>query len=128
VDVRDIAAVAVAALTGSGHSGQTYEITGPEALTFFEIAERLTAVTGRAFTYVPVTEAEFEEMLVRRWGFPDQLAADLAHEYGVIGEGHPAFSTPRDTVPRVTGHQARNIDDFARAYRTELTSSVGTGQ
>jgi uncharacterized protein YbjT (DUF2867 family) len=121
VDVRDIAAVAVTALTGRGHDGQTYEITGPEALTFFEVAARLTTVTGRAFTYVPVSEAEFKEML-RQWGLPDSVAADLAHEYGVIGDGHPAFGTPRDTVPRLTGRPARSVDDFARAYTAQLTS------
>ena len=39
VDVRDIAAVAVAALTGEGHAGRTYDLTGPEALTHTEMAE-----------------------------------------------------------------------------------------
>jgi len=59
VDYRDIAAVAVAALLGAGHAGQTYTITGPEALTFTEVAAKLTVAAGRTFTYVPVSEAEF---------------------------------------------------------------------
>lgn len=121
VDVRDIAAVAVAALTGPGHTGQVYDVTGPEALTFDEVAARLTAVTGRAFRYAPLARAEFQAML-QQWGLPEFVATDLANEYGEIGDGHPAFSTPRDTVLRLTGKAARSVEDFARDYTAQLTS------
>ena len=47
VDVRDIAAVAVAALTKSGHEGKTYDITGPEALTHAEMAAQLSEALER---------------------------------------------------------------------------------
>ena len=50
VDVRDNAAAAAAALTGSGHAGQTYTLTGPEALTHAEMAEQLGAAIGREVT------------------------------------------------------------------------------
>ena len=53
VDVRDIAAVAAAALT-EGHEGRTYDITGPEALTHAEMAERLSAALGRRVEFVDV--------------------------------------------------------------------------
>jgi len=121
VDLRDIATVAIAALAGSGHEGQTYEISGPEALTFFEVAAQLTAATGRTFTYVPVDEAEFKGIL-QQWGLPEAAAGDLAREYGEIGAGHPAFSTPRDTVPRLTGRPARAVEEFARDYAALLTN------
>jgi uncharacterized protein YbjT (DUF2867 family) len=121
VDVRDIAAVAVVALTGQGHAGQVYDITGPEALTFYEIAAQLTEVTGRAFTYTPVSRAEFKALL-QQWGLSDTIASDLANEYGEIGDGHPAFSAPRDTVPRLTAKPARSLRDFARDYAAQLTT------
>jgi uncharacterized protein YbjT (DUF2867 family) len=54
VDVRDIADVAVAALTGSGHEGRIYEITGPEALSCHDVAAMLTAVLGKPVRYVDV--------------------------------------------------------------------------
>jgi len=41
VDVRDIAEVAVAALTETGHEGKIYDLTGPQALTHAVMAERL---------------------------------------------------------------------------------------
>jgi uncharacterized protein YbjT (DUF2867 family) len=121
VDVRDIAAVAVAALTGAGHAGQVYEVTGPQALTFYEIAASLSAVTGRAFTYTPVSAAEFEAIL-RQWGLAERVARDLAREYGAIGDGHPAFSIPRDSVPRLTSRPARSVEDFARDDAAQLTT------
>jgi uncharacterized protein YbjT (DUF2867 family) len=43
VDLEDVADVAVAALTQPGHAGQTYELSGPEAITFAEAAERVGA-------------------------------------------------------------------------------------
>lgn len=121
VDIRDIAAVAVAALTGEGHAGQVYDITGPQALTFHEVAAQLTAVTGRTFTYVPVSEAEFARALAQ-WGLSAPVAADLAREYALIGAGHPAFGVVKDTVPRLTGSPARSVEQFARDYAQALVN------
>jgi uncharacterized protein YbjT (DUF2867 family) len=50
--MRDIAAVAVAVLTGWGHEGKTYVITGPEAFTYADAAEKLSSAIGRRVTYV----------------------------------------------------------------------------
>ena len=47
IDIRDIAEVAVAVLTGSGHEGKSYVLTGPEALTYYKVAEKLSAAVGR---------------------------------------------------------------------------------
>lgn len=126
VDVRDIAAVAVAALTGEGHAGQTYDVTGPEALRFAEVATRLTAATGRPFTYAPVSKAEFTQTLAQ-WGLPAAVAADLAQEYALIGAGHPAFAVARDTVQRLTGRPARTLDQFARDHAPALTQPARWG-
>jgi len=56
VDVRDIAAVAARVLTEPGHQWQRYTITGPEALSYAEIAGRFSRVLGRAIRYVDVAE------------------------------------------------------------------------
>ncbi len=52
VDPWDIAAVAAVALTESGHEGQAYALTGPEALSFGEMAQVLTAVLGKQVRYL----------------------------------------------------------------------------
>jgi len=56
VDVRDIAAVAAHVLTEPGHEWQRYTITGPEALSHAEIAERFSRVLGRTIEFVDVPE------------------------------------------------------------------------
>ena len=47
IDTRDVAAVAARVLTSPGHQGKAYALTGPEALSADEVAERLSAATGR---------------------------------------------------------------------------------
>ena len=47
VDIGDLAEVSIAVLTTSGHEGKTYPLTGPESLSMAEVAEKLSAVTGK---------------------------------------------------------------------------------
>jgi uncharacterized protein YbjT (DUF2867 family) len=63
VDVRDIAAVAVAALTQTRHEGKTYELTGPEALTHTQMAEQLSEALNRPITFVDLPEKAFRDAL-----------------------------------------------------------------
>src|SRR5439155_6799006 len=51
VDVRDLAAVAERALTEPGHEGKTYDFTGPESLSYADVAATLSAVRGRPVRY-----------------------------------------------------------------------------
>src|SRR5262249_58473963 len=55
VDTRDIAAVAAVVLTSSGHDGKKYVLTGPEALSYFDVARFLSETAGRRITYVPLS-------------------------------------------------------------------------
>jgi uncharacterized protein YbjT (DUF2867 family) len=54
VDVRDLADVAVAALTTAQHDNKSYALTGPDALTFAEMAHQLSRAVGRIITFVDV--------------------------------------------------------------------------
>ena len=71
IDVRDVAAVAVAALTGEGHEGESYIITGPESLTMDAMAERLSSALGSEVKYVDVPPEAAREALLKS-GAPDQ--------------------------------------------------------
>jgi uncharacterized protein YbjT (DUF2867 family) len=69
VDVRDIAATAVKTLTDDGKLGKAYTITGPEALSYFQVAEILTSVTGKKISYINVSEEDTRVGLkARGWG------------------------------------------------------------
>lgn len=63
VDPADIAAVAAVALSEEGHDGQTYELTGPAAVTPREQAAVLAELLGEKVTFVELTrEAAFAHM------------------------------------------------------------------
>lgn len=59
IDVADIADVAVAALTSSAHDGRTYELSGPELLTFAQAVDRVGAATSRELRFVPASVEEW---------------------------------------------------------------------
>ncbi|MFC5789019.1 NmrA family transcriptional regulator [Agromyces tardus] len=68
VDVDDIAAVAVEALTGRGHEGRVHEVTGPQSMTFEEVAALLSEIHGRDVQYLPVEFDEFHAAVAAEAG------------------------------------------------------------
>ena len=55
VDLEDVADVAVAALTGDGHAGRIYVLSGPRPVTFSEAAADIAAASGRPVRFERVT-------------------------------------------------------------------------
>jgi uncharacterized protein YbjT (DUF2867 family) len=113
VDVRDIATVAAATLTEPGHEGRTYDITGPEALTHAEMAERLTEALGRRVEFVDVPPDAMRQALIGV-GLPTWQADGLIEDYAHYrrGEASVVASSVRD----VTGAPPRSFREFARDY------------
>ncbi len=112
VDVRDIAAVAAAALTETGHEGRTYTITGPAAITHDDIAVALSAALGREITFVDAPPEVFAESL--RKVLPPWQIDGLLEDYAHYARGEAAAVYP--SVAEVTGQQARDIGQFAHDY------------
>ncbi|QKV95835.1 NAD(P)H-binding protein [Streptomyces sp. NA02950] len=111
VDAGDIAEVAAAALTGDGHAGRIYEVTGPRLLTFAEAAAELAAVTGRAVRYVPVSAEEYGAALAEH-GLPGELVAFLTELFATLLDGRNAHLA--DGVQRVLGRAPRDFTECAR--------------
>jgi uncharacterized protein YbjT (DUF2867 family) len=110
VDARDVAAVAAAALTAPGHAGQTYVITGPEALSHARVAAILSEAVGRRIVHRDIALDAFREQLVAG-GTPPWLV-DVRMEFTtVLREGFAARVT--DTVLRTTGRPPRTFAAFA---------------
>ncbi len=112
VDVRDIAAVAAAALVEDGHAGATYTLTGPRAVTHAEIAAALSAATGRPVAFDDVTPEEFAAALAGV--LPPWQLAGLVEDYAHYAAGEAAVVDP--AVERVTGRPARDLATFARDH------------
>lgn len=113
VDTRDIAAIAAAALTTSGHEGRTYDITGPQPLTHAALAESLSHALGRTIRYINVTDAELLPALLHA-GFPTWQAEGLIEDYAHYARGEAAAVST--AVMDVTGKPARSFSSFAAEY------------
>ena len=113
IDTRDIAAVAVAALTQDGHEGKAYEVTGLEAISNQEIAEIISQVVGRKINYVDVPEdAARSEM--KQSGMPDVLIDMTMELYELYKAGYASEVTP--TVEQVTAKKPISFAQFANDY------------
>lgn len=111
VDADDIADVAVAALTGPGHTGQVYELSGPELLTLEDVASRLSAATGRSIHYVRVPHDAFVEG-IRQSGAPKDVTWILDYLFATVLDGRNAHLT--DGVQRALGREPRSFADYAQ--------------
>jgi uncharacterized protein YbjT (DUF2867 family) len=122
VDARDIVAVAVKALTEEGHAGKTYTITGPEALSFDQIAATLSAVLGKAVRYVSVPPADYKQTLMQ-YGLPEWQADAILALNAFYREGKGEVVT--QTVAEVAKKAPISFDQFARDYANAFRGAQG---
>ena len=112
VDLDDIADVVVAALTGDGHAGRVYEVTGPELLTFSEAADLIAEASGRPVQYVPLDLETFRAAVAEEAG--DELADMLTELCREVFDGRNESLT--DGVRQALGREPRSLRDvLARA-------------
>jgi len=114
IDARDIAAVAVKALTEDSHHAQAYALTGGRAYDRYEVAAAISQATGKAVTYQPVSEAQFQEGMTSA-GMPEHYVALLTGLYQVVRAGHTAAVT--DTVEQLTGRAPISLERFALDHK-----------
>jgi len=111
IDVGDIAEIAARVLTGAGHEGKIYPLTGPQALTMTEVAEKLSTATGQTIRYVNVPpEAARQAQLAA--GMPPFLADALFELFAERRNGKEARVWP--DAAALLGRPPTSFDDFAR--------------
>jgi uncharacterized protein YbjT (DUF2867 family) len=121
VDVRDIAAVAVKALTENGNNNNNnnnnknkkYLITGPEALSYHQMAEILSNATGKKISYVSISEEEARAGM-KEMGMDDWLINTLLELSNYFKKGHA--SQVSSAVEEVTGKKPVSFSQFANDY------------
>jgi len=118
IDRRDLAAVAGLALTEDGHDGRTYLLTGPEAITYHDVATQLSQVIGKPVEFVDVPdEAALEATL--QAGAPDWLAHGVAEVHRQLRRGVAAQTT--DVVRVLTGCEPYSFADFVGDVAAAIT-------
>ena len=110
IDIGDIAEVAAKALTEPGHEGKVYPLTGPEALTMAEVAEKLSAATGRPIQYVNVAPEEARRAQLAG-GMPQYTADALVELFAERRKGKESQVSP--VIEGIIGRRATSFDDFA---------------
>lgn len=125
IDPQDVAAIAAVALTGDGHEGQTYPLTGPEAITYERIAEELSTVTGRSVEFVAVPDEAARQALVET-GTPEFVADQIVTLFGVLRRGAQERTT--DTVRALTGREPRGIIEFFRDHAGPFAPRATNGR
>lgn len=121
IDARDIAASAAAVLTSEGHSGRMYELTGPEALNYPQIASKIGEGIGRAVEYVDVPPEASREGMVAA-GFPTWLADALLELWAIHASGGADGVT--GSVEKLTGKKPRTLDAFAKDFAGAFAGKV----
>lgn len=119
IDVRDIADAAYAVITGEGHESKSYILTGPEAISFTDIAKIFSGVLERDVNYINVpAEASFQAMV--GLGLPEWIAQGFLELNEGFSENF-ANSTTRN-IEILTGHPARSFEQFAKDFAQVFVS------
>jgi uncharacterized protein YbjT (DUF2867 family) len=117
IDIRDVAAVAVKALTEDDHAGKAYTLTGPEALTNKEIAQILSAELRREIRFINLPPKKLRDRLLSA-GVPEWNADALLDLQRLYREGK-ATTVTRD-VEQILGRKAISFAQFFRDYRSDF--------
>jgi uncharacterized protein YbjT (DUF2867 family) len=113
IDVRDIAGVAVKALTERSNSGNIYVLTGPQALTYFDVARLLSDAIGKPVVYGALTEDEAVRELIEN-GLPEPVARSRVEVHRSFSTG--AFAEVTGNVQALLHRAPRSFAEFARDY------------
>jgi uncharacterized protein YbjT (DUF2867 family) len=114
VDVRDIAAVAVKSLIDEDkHKNKTYLITGPEALSYHQVAETLSSTIGRKINYVNISDEEARAAM-KEIGMSDWLINTVSELSDYFRKGKA--SEISSAVEEVTGRKPVSFSQFANDY------------
>lgn len=126
VSRSDVADVAVTLLTDDSYDGAPINVTGDERISFRHIANRMTALTGKAVEYVHESE---EEAYVSRshYGAPDWEVEGWVTSYLAIAAGE--MDVVSDAVEELTGHPPQRLDAYLSEHpeswaHIERTASV----
>ena len=113
IDARDIAAVAVAALTEDGHDGKIYDLNGPELLDGSAQAAVISGVLGRRVRYVDLSLDDFVGQL-KRFGLPAWMVEAFA-----VAVANPEIPGDQSSaeVERILQRMPGTLEEFMREHR-----------
>jgi uncharacterized protein YbjT (DUF2867 family) len=119
IDARDVAAVAASiAASPAPHAGQTYWLTGPALISYYDVADVLSKLLDRTITYSELTFEQDQDAMIRA-GVPEPVAGMNAQAATLTADGDAAWVT--DDVPSLLGRPARSFEQFAADHATAFS-------
>jgi len=118
---RDVADSAIAALLSEGHLGQTYDLTGPEAVTLTEAAEVMSRISGKTIRFHNETVDEAYASRAK-YQAPDWEVAAWVTTYTSIAAGD--LSHVSDSVRVLTGHEPVSLAGYLASSPDSLDHVV----
>lgn len=120
VDVRDIATMAVRALTEPNHVGKTYTLAGPEALTYDGFANELSKVLGRTIRHISLSPSDFIHGMLAE-GIPEAIADRMLDLERYFREDQASRIT--NDIKQVTGRDPKRFEQYTRDCASLLQSA-----
>lgn len=121
IDSEDVVDVVAQVLHDPSKRGGTHLLTGPEALSWPDVARAMSSITGRTITYDAVSmqarRDQLENAGLAEWRVDLLLGIDELNRHSVYG-------VPNDSLRELTGHPARNIEDFLRRHQAVITPQL----
>jgi len=112
VDVDDIAAVAVKAITEDQHNGEIYQLTGPRTLTFKDAVAEIAKASNRHITYVPISIAEYSDGM-RSAKLPEDFVWLIEYLFTEV-LGNTELAEVTNDVERVLGRKPIDFSTYAQ--------------
>jgi uncharacterized protein YbjT (DUF2867 family) len=110
IDARDVAAVAAVCLTQSGHENQRYILTGPEAITFTQVAQILSDAFGKPINYVNIAPENLKQAMLEVGEAEWYVNAEL-ELFALWANG--AGSVLTNTFTEITSNLPHSFKEFA---------------
>ena len=111
-------------LTGGGHDGKSYSITGPEAVTVYDVASAISDAVGREVSYVNIPEETAKDAFMAM-GIDEWTVDQYLKYYEAFRNNHA--TVVYDDFTKLTGRQPRTIrdfaGDFAHVFKPELATA-----
>lgn len=112
-DIRDVAEVIRVVLTDDAHLNKSYDLTGPDALSLAQAAEKFSNVLGREVSYVPQSVDDFRKVLTHV-GLPEWRVNAVCDEFRLLSEKAEAHTT--DNIQQILGRAPTSVEQFAKDH------------
>jgi uncharacterized protein YbjT (DUF2867 family) len=116
IDCRDSGEIAAKVLLETGHEGQSYKLTGPEAVSFEDVVQRMTKIVGKPIKYVDPPLDVYRANLLK--AIPDPWRVDSVCEiFATTAKGQPEIEQLTDGVQKLLGRAPTGLDTFIADYK-----------